>query len=100
MAPVAKTTKSDLMQQIDMNFVTAFLCCRASVNAMIRTGAGGRIVKRGNTIKTFGDAITNSSAEPLTHRLQQWRAQGRCLAIRRADRRGAGQAIRSDCDDG
>jgi NAD(P)-dependent dehydrogenase (short-subunit alcohol dehydrogenase family) len=44
MAPVAKTTKSDLMQQIDMNFVTAFLCCRASVNAMIRTGAGGRIV--------------------------------------------------------
>ena len=44
MAPVAKTTKSDLMQQIDMNFVTAFLCCRASVNAMLRTGAGGRIV--------------------------------------------------------
>src|SRR5262249_38222391 len=30
-------------QQIDMNFVTAFLCCRASVNAMRRTGAGGRI---------------------------------------------------------
>ena len=44
MAPVAKTTKSNLMQQIDMNFVTAFLCCRASVNAMIGTGAGGRIV--------------------------------------------------------
>jgi NAD(P)-dependent dehydrogenase (short-subunit alcohol dehydrogenase family) len=44
MAPVAKTTKSDLMQQIDINFVTAFLCCRASVNAMVRTGAGGRIV--------------------------------------------------------
>jgi NAD(P)-dependent dehydrogenase (short-subunit alcohol dehydrogenase family) len=44
MAPVAKTTKADLMQQIDMNFVTAFLCCRASVNAMIRAGAGGRIV--------------------------------------------------------
>jgi len=44
MAPVAKTTKSDLMHQIEMNFVTAFLCCRASVNCMIRTGAGGRIV--------------------------------------------------------
>ena len=27
-----------------MNFVTAFLCCRAAVNAMARTGAGGRIV--------------------------------------------------------
>jgi len=44
MAPVAKTTKTDLMQQIDTNFVTAFLCCRASINVMIRTGAGGRIV--------------------------------------------------------
>src|SRR5260221_14765858 len=32
------------MRQIDMNFVTAFLCCRAAVNAMIPTGAGGRIV--------------------------------------------------------
>jgi len=44
MAPVGETTKSDLMRQIDMNFVTAFLCCRAAVNAMIPTGAGGRIV--------------------------------------------------------
>ena len=34
----------DLMRQIDMNFVTAFLCCRAAVNAMIPTGTGGRIV--------------------------------------------------------
>jgi NAD(P)-dependent dehydrogenase (short-subunit alcohol dehydrogenase family) len=44
MAPVAKTSKADLMKQIDMNFVTAFLCCRAAVVAMTRTGAGGRIV--------------------------------------------------------
>ena len=44
MAPVGETTKSDLMQQIEMNFVTAFLCCRASIGAMTRTGAGGRIV--------------------------------------------------------
>jgi len=44
MAPVGETTKSDLMQQIDMNFVTAFLCCRTSISAMRRTGAGGRIV--------------------------------------------------------
>src|SRR6516162_5998597 len=34
MAPVTKTTKPDLMRQIDMNFVTAFLCCHAAVNAM------------------------------------------------------------------
>jgi NAD(P)-dependent dehydrogenase (short-subunit alcohol dehydrogenase family) len=43
MAPVAATTKSDLMKQVDMNFVTAFLCCRAAVIAMT-TGAGGRIL--------------------------------------------------------
>ena len=44
MTPVADTKKSDLMAQLDMNFVTAFLCCRAAVNAMTRTGEGGRIV--------------------------------------------------------
>jgi NAD(P)-dependent dehydrogenase (short-subunit alcohol dehydrogenase family) len=44
MTPVAETKKSDLMAQLDMNFVTAFLCCRAAVNAMTRTGQGGRIV--------------------------------------------------------
>jgi NAD(P)-dependent dehydrogenase (short-subunit alcohol dehydrogenase family) len=44
MAPVAETTKSDLMKQVDMNFITAFLCCRAAVKAMTAAGAGGRIV--------------------------------------------------------
>jgi NAD(P)-dependent dehydrogenase (short-subunit alcohol dehydrogenase family) len=44
MKPVAETTPGDLMQQVDMNFVTAFLCCRAAVNAIARTGVGGRIV--------------------------------------------------------
>jgi NAD(P)-dependent dehydrogenase (short-subunit alcohol dehydrogenase family) len=44
MAPIGDTTKSDLMKQVEMNFVTAFLCCRAAVNAMRATGAGGRIV--------------------------------------------------------
>jgi NAD(P)-dependent dehydrogenase (short-subunit alcohol dehydrogenase family) len=42
---VAKTTKADLMKQVDLNLVTAFLCCGAAVNAITRTGdAGGRIV--------------------------------------------------------
>ena len=44
MAPIGKTTKSDLTKQIDMNFVTAFLCSRAAVNAMTRSDQGGRIV--------------------------------------------------------
>ena len=42
MAPVAQTTKSDLMKQVEMNLVTSFLCSRAAVNAM--AGRGGRIV--------------------------------------------------------
>jgi NAD(P)-dependent dehydrogenase (short-subunit alcohol dehydrogenase family) len=44
MSPVTDTSKTDLMKQIDMNFTTAFLCCRAAVTAMLREGRGGRIV--------------------------------------------------------
>ena len=53
MSPVAETGKADLMKQVDMNFVTAFLCCRAAVNAIARTGKGGRIV--------------NTAARPAPH---------------------------------
>ena len=41
MSRVADTSKADLMKQVEMNFTTAFLCCRAAVRAMPR---GGRIV--------------------------------------------------------
>jgi NAD(P)-dependent dehydrogenase (short-subunit alcohol dehydrogenase family) len=44
MSAVAKTTKAEMMKQIDLNLVTAFLSCAAAVNAITRTGAGGRIV--------------------------------------------------------
>ena len=43
-SPVSETDKAALMLQIDMNFVTCFLCCRAAVRAMARSKAGGRIV--------------------------------------------------------
>jgi NAD(P)-dependent dehydrogenase (short-subunit alcohol dehydrogenase family) len=45
-APLAETTAATLRQQIDMNFVSCALCCRAAVIAMGRNGAtgGGRIV--------------------------------------------------------
>jgi NAD(P)-dependent dehydrogenase (short-subunit alcohol dehydrogenase family) len=42
-APVRDTGKAALAKQIDMNFVSCFLCSRAAVNAMTRAG-GGRIV--------------------------------------------------------
>jgi NAD(P)-dependent dehydrogenase (short-subunit alcohol dehydrogenase family) len=44
MGPVAKTSKNDLMYLIDMNLVSCFLCCSAAVNAISRSGQGGRIV--------------------------------------------------------
>jgi NAD(P)-dependent dehydrogenase (short-subunit alcohol dehydrogenase family) len=44
MSPVAETDKAALMQQLGMNFLTCFLCCRAAVNAFARAGDGGRIV--------------------------------------------------------
>src|SRR6516165_55976 len=44
MAPAGETSKSDLMTQLETNFITAFLCCRTAVNAMTRSGEGGRIV--------------------------------------------------------
>ena len=44
MSPVAKTGKAALMQQLEMNFVTAFLCCHAAVNRIAAHQGGGRIV--------------------------------------------------------
>jgi NAD(P)-dependent dehydrogenase (short-subunit alcohol dehydrogenase family) len=44
MKKVAESSRADLMQQVEMNFVTAYLCCAAAVKAMTRTGRGGRIV--------------------------------------------------------
>ena len=40
---VAETDKKSLMAQIDSNLTSCFLCCRASVKAMLAAG-GGRIV--------------------------------------------------------
>jgi NAD(P)-dependent dehydrogenase (short-subunit alcohol dehydrogenase family) len=44
MGPLPEISKSDLMKQIDMNFTTAFLCCKAAVTSMLREERGGRIV--------------------------------------------------------
>lgn len=45
MSGIAETDKKALMQQLDTNFVACFLCCRAAVKAIRRSGdGGGRIV--------------------------------------------------------
>jgi len=40
---IADTDKAALAQQLQMNFVTCFLCCRAAVGSLRKSG-GGRIV--------------------------------------------------------
>lgn len=44
--PLAQTSKTDLMGQLDTNLISCFLCCRAALQAMIGAAepAGGRIV--------------------------------------------------------
>jgi NAD(P)-dependent dehydrogenase (short-subunit alcohol dehydrogenase family) len=41
--PIAETSRADLAQQLELNLVTAFLCCREAVKALRQSG-GGRIV--------------------------------------------------------
>ncbi len=41
---IAATGKAVLMRQLEMNLVSAFLCSRAAVGAIERSGHGGRIV--------------------------------------------------------
>ena len=44
MAPIASTSGADFLRMIEMNALTTFLCCRAAVEGMRKTGVGGRIV--------------------------------------------------------
>lgn len=44
MSAAAETDKAALMQQVDMNLVTCFLCCAAAVRVMQHGHHGGRIV--------------------------------------------------------
>lgn len=44
MEPVAKTDKAALVRQLDINFVSCFLCCAAAVRTMQSGGNGGRVV--------------------------------------------------------
>jgi NAD(P)-dependent dehydrogenase (short-subunit alcohol dehydrogenase family) len=41
---IGATAADGFRRQIDMNLTTCFLCCRAAVRALARSGEGGRIV--------------------------------------------------------
>jgi len=44
MAPIADTSRDDFLRMMEMNAATVFICCRAAVRNMRRTGQGGRLV--------------------------------------------------------
>lgn len=44
MAPILDAPLAALQQQLDLNLLTAWTCCRGAVRAMRRGGVGGRIV--------------------------------------------------------
>lgn len=43
-APLADTSRDDFLRMMEMNAATVFICCRAAVRNMRRTGQGGRLV--------------------------------------------------------
>lgn len=43
-APIANSSKALLMEQLDTNLVSAYVCSRSAAMALRRLGAGGRIV--------------------------------------------------------
>jgi NAD(P)-dependent dehydrogenase (short-subunit alcohol dehydrogenase family) len=44
MTPVLDTTLAQLREQLEVNLVTAFLCCREAARNLVKAGAGGRLV--------------------------------------------------------
>jgi NAD(P)-dependent dehydrogenase (short-subunit alcohol dehydrogenase family) len=61
-APIGETTVATLRRQIDMNFMSCFLCCRAAVAAMTRSPEGGRIVNVAARPALEGRAGANMTA--------------------------------------
>src|SRR5690349_7322424 len=61
-APIGETTAAVLRRQIDTNFTSCFLCCRAAVAAMTRSPDGGRIVNVSARPALEGRAGANMTA--------------------------------------
>ncbi len=60
-APIGDTSVETLRHQVEMNFISCFLCCRAAVAAMTR-GDGGRIVNVAARPALEGRAGANMTA--------------------------------------
>ena len=59
------TSLADLRRQLEINLVTAFLCCREAVRALRRTGQGGRLlnVTSRGALEPGGGAIAYAAAK-------------------------------------
>lgn len=75
MKPFVDTTRADLAQQLDLNLMTAFLCCREAVRNMRAHGSGGRLVNVGSRAvesparEQVAYAISKSGVAALTRAL-------------------------------
>lgn len=61
-APIGETTVATLRRQIDMNFTSCFLCCRAAVAMLSHASDGGRIVNVAARPALEGRAGANMTA--------------------------------------
>jgi NAD(P)-dependent dehydrogenase (short-subunit alcohol dehydrogenase family) len=61
-APIADTSVATLRHQVEMNFISCFLCCRAAVAAMAQAADGGRIVNVAARPALEGRAGANMTA--------------------------------------
>src|ERR1043166_9938094 len=59
--PIADTSRADLDRQLQLNLVTAFLCCREAVKAMRRSGGGGVVDVAGRGV---GAALAPAGGSP------------------------------------
>jgi NAD(P)-dependent dehydrogenase (short-subunit alcohol dehydrogenase family) len=64
-APITETSLADFRRQLDVNLVTAFLCCREAVRRLRAGGGAGRIVNVGSraAVEHKGGTIAYSVAK-------------------------------------
>lgn len=73
--PIPNTTLTDLQRQLDINFVSAFLCCREAVRNMRAkaAGRGGRIINVSSraALVPAGGAIAYAASKAAVNTLTQ-----------------------------
>ena len=75
MGGIADAPPDVFRRQVSMNAATCYLCCRAAISAMRRTGGGGRIVnvsaRPGIEPRTGADMVAYAAAKAAVAALTQ-----------------------------